>query len=65
MRCWQCGVEPAGLVEITQMGEVEPRHLPTGWPRGDHPHAFDPPSPGELAEMGDRARRRIETIAAE
>lgn len=57
--CSQCGVEPTGLVEVTQMEDDEPRYFPTGWPPGDHEHAIDPPSPSDLLDAGDRARERM------
>jgi hypothetical protein len=59
MNCWQCGVEPTGLAEVSRLGDAEPRYLPTGWPPADHPHAFDPPSPSELLAAGDAALARV------
>lgn len=59
MRCWQCGVEPTGLVEVTTLGDQEPRYLPTGWPDSDHDHAEHPPSPTELQDSGDAALGRV------
>lgn len=58
-RCWQCGAEPLGLVDVTTFGVAEPRYLPNGWPPGDHEHAVTPPTPGELARAGDAALARI------
>lgn len=65
LRCWQCGVEPEEVFEVTTLAEARPRYVPGRWPVGDHPHAFEPPSPGELARAGDAAAGRILAIAAE
>jgi hypothetical protein len=63
MKCWMCGVEPTGLAEITALNEVMPRFLPTGWPPGDHEHAVQPPTPGELEQAGHEALMRIRQAA--
>jgi hypothetical protein len=65
LRCWQCGVEPTGLAEVTLMEDPEPRYLPTGWPTGDHQHDLVAPTAGQLAAAGDAARQRMLRIAAE
>lgn len=65
LKCWQCGVAPLGVVEVTTLSSAEPSYLPMGWPQGDHPHAETAPTPGDLAERGDRARRRMLGIASE
>lgn len=65
LRCWQCGTEPTGMVEVTAFGAAGPSYLPAGWPDGDHEHAARPPTPGELAQHGDRVAARILAIAAE
>ncbi|MFV2094840.1 DUF6221 family protein [Micromonospora sp. LOL_014] len=68
LKCWMCGVEPTGLAEVTSFGDLAGGRrvvVSTGWPDGDHDHEVIPPSPGELAERGDRAARRILAIAAE
>jgi hypothetical protein len=65
VRCWQCGVEPTGTVDVRTFGDPGPVLLPTGWPPGDHEHAVRLPTPSELAERGDRAAARILAIAAE
>jgi hypothetical protein len=59
IRCWQCGAEPTGLVEVTTLCEAEPRYMPSGWPEGDHEHAANPPTPAELQAGGDAALARI------
>lgn len=59
MRCWQCGVEPTGTVNVQNFGDPGPVYVPTGWPPGDHQHAEHPPSPAELQQAGHRALRRI------
>lgn len=65
MRCWQCGVEPLNVINTTGLGDPEPTYMPGYWPPGDHQHAVQPPTPGELAEQGDRVAARILAIAAE
>jgi hypothetical protein len=66
VRCWQCGVEPLEVHDITTFGDLPDRkYLPSRWPPGDHEHAVQPPTPGELAEQGDRVAARIMAIGAE
>jgi hypothetical protein len=65
VRCWQCGIEPYGVHEVTTLSDREPQYLPGRWPPGDHEHAVQPPSPSELLDRGDRAVARIMAIAAE
>jgi hypothetical protein len=64
VRCWWCGVAPTEVLEITQLGDAEPRYWPN-WPAGDHDHAARPPSPGELLAAGAARFDRIVRIAAE
>jgi hypothetical protein len=60
MRCWYCGVEPTGVVEVTSLDVGEPQYAPTGWPRAtDHEHAERAPTPGELLAAGARALDRV------
>lgn len=59
LRCWQCGVEPEGVAEVTTLGQAEPQYVPTHWPASDHAHALRPPTPEELVEDGHRSLRRI------
>lgn len=59
MRCWLCDAEPVRLLEITTLGEREPRYMPL-WPRSDdHAHADRPPTPSELEQAGHEALMRI------
>jgi hypothetical protein len=65
--CWWCGAE-MDAVEVTTMGDVEPRYLwmPRGTPGGaDHACAVVPPSPGELLAAGADTYDRIIAISAE
>lgn len=64
MRCWWCGVEPSGVIDITRFGDVEPRTFPV-WPAGDHDHAEKPPTPGELLAAGAKRFDRIMRMLAE
>lgn len=57
--CWQCGVEPTGVADVQTFGDPGPRHIPTGWPVGDHEHSIDPPTPDELRTGADAALARI------
>lgn len=59
MRCWQCGVEPLGAIEVTTFGEAQPRYVADLWPPGDHEHAGNPPTPSELLARGDAALARV------
>lgn len=60
IRCWQCGVEPLGTVDVSTLGEGPGTHLiPTGWPPGDHEHAVFPPTPGALLAVGAEAFDRV------
>lgn len=63
MKCWQCGVEPIGLVDATTLDDPEPSYVPTGWPLGDHEHAVAPPTPDELADAGHRALERVRALS--
>lgn len=65
VRCWQCGVEPLDVHDTATFGNPEPRYVPGRWPPGDHQHDVRPPTPGELAERGERVAARILAIAAE
>lgn len=62
--CWQCGVEPTEVLEVTALGVPEPRYLPGRWPAGDHPHAVDAPTPEHLADAADAVRERMLRNAA-
>lgn len=53
MRCWQCGVKPAAVVEVTTFGDPEPTYMATSWPPGDHEHGAAPPSPESLKRAAD------------
>jgi hypothetical protein len=64
MRCWQCGVEPDEVLEVTRMGDAEPSFLPGRWPPGDHPHAERPPTPAELSAAGDAVMARMLEVFA-
>jgi hypothetical protein len=59
MRCWQCGVEPLETYEITTLNDAQPRYVPGRWPPGDHAHAEQPPTPGQLEQAGHEALMRI------
>lgn len=59
LRCWHCGAEPTGTVDVRTFGDVGPVLIATGWPLGDHEHAVDPPTPVELRDGGDAALARI------
>jgi hypothetical protein len=59
MKCWMCGEEPLGTFEITMLSEAQPRYIPGRWPPGDHEHAVDPPTPGQLEQAGHEALMRI------
>lgn len=59
MKCWQCGVEPLETHEVTTLTDAQPRHIPGRWPPGDHEHAVDPPTPGQLEQAGHEALMRI------
>jgi hypothetical protein len=48
--CWQCGVQPDETYDLYADGHAEPVRWVYEWPIGDHPHAVDPPSPGELTD---------------
>lgn len=64
MRCWWCGVEPEALHDITSIGDPEPQYLPT-WPRGgDHEHAEQQPTPGQMEQAGHETLMRIRRAAA-
>lgn len=56
--CWWCGVQPDRLVDVTGLGDPAPSYMPI-WPGGDHEHAVDPPTPGQLVDDGHRILRRI------
>jgi hypothetical protein len=64
VHCWWCGIEPE-LVEITDLSSAEPRYVPGCWPTpgGDHAHAVDPPTPGQLEQAGHEALMRIMRVA--
>lgn len=64
MRCWWCGVEPDNVLTTQTLGDPAPRYWPV-WPAGDHDHAEEPPSPGELLRAGADRFDRITRIAAE
>jgi hypothetical protein len=59
-RCYICGVQPQ-LVDVTQLGDPEPRYMPGAWPPGDHTHshALAMPTPYELSADGDSALAAI------
>lgn len=59
MRCWQCGVEPLDVIEVTTLSQAKPEYVPGRWPPGDHPHALRPPTPQELVDDGHQRLRRI------
>jgi hypothetical protein len=59
MKCWQCGVEPDDVHEITTLGDAEPQYIAGRWPSGDHEHAEVPPTPAALAAGGDAALARV------
>lgn len=59
MRCWLCGAEPRQIFEVTGLGDRMPRFLPGMWPPGDHEHAVEPPTPGQLEQAGHEALMRI------
>lgn len=51
MRCWWCGAEPDGLVDVMVMESAQPiRQIPI-WPQGDHIHAEKPPTPNDLLQQ--------------
>jgi hypothetical protein len=57
MNCWQCGVEPLDVVEVSSLDGLI-RQIPH-WPSGDHVHAVQPPTPDRLGEAGHEALRRL------
>jgi len=57
-RCYICGAEPE-LIDVTQLGDPEPRCMPGAWPPADHTHAVAPPTPSELQAGGDDALAAI------
>lgn len=59
LTCWQCGVEPLYVVEVTTYGDPEPVYMIGRWPPGDHAHAVSPPTPQELVDEGYRTLLRI------
>lgn len=62
MRCWYCGVEPDRLIEITRLDSPAPEYL-ANWPAPtDHPHAEQPPTPGQLEQAGHEALTRITSV---
>ncbi len=58
LRCWWCGIEPDAITEVVQFGGEVVQRIPV-WPPGDHPHATEPPSPGQLEQAGHVALMRI------
>jgi len=64
LRCWQCGVEPEQVTEVTTLVDSQPRYLPAKWPPGDHEHEVDKPTPDELVERGRRSVDQILRIMA-
>ena len=64
MRCWLCGVEPDGIVETTRLGDAQPTYMPGRWPPGDHEHAVQAPTPGQLEQAGHEALMRIRQQAS-
>jgi len=60
MNCWQCGVEPEAVEELTTAASATPIQLIPVWgPGGDHLHAVTPPTPQDLAEAGHHRLMRI------
>jgi hypothetical protein len=54
MRCWQCGVEPESVHEITTLSDPERKFMAGRWPPAtDHEHAHRPPTPEELERAAD------------
>jgi hypothetical protein len=66
LTCWQCGIAPLRVIEVTQLGDPEPRYIPGRWPYRDdaHDHATEPPSPAQLAAAGDASMARIGALWA-
>lgn len=63
VRCWLCGVEPLEVFETTTWGDAQPTYIAGRWPAGDHEHAVDPPTPGQLEQAGHAALMRIRAAA--
>ena len=60
LRCWQCGIEPDEVVEVTTFQDLpERRYLPASWPEGDHQHEVTAPTPGELIWRGSVIADRV------
>jgi len=61
VRCWQCGVEPMETFEVSTFTDAQPRYIPGRWPAAEdgHPHAAQPPTPGQLEHAGHEALMRI------
>ena len=59
MRCWLCGVEPLETYDVTTFSDPQRRYIPGRWPPGDHDHAAEPPTPGQLEQAGHEALTRI------
>ena len=58
-RCWWCGVEPDDSYDVSTLGDGPGSRYIYNWPDGDHEHAVDPPTPGELLEAGAETFDRI------
>lgn len=61
LRCWQCGAEPLEVHNVQTLSDPGPVLIPGRWPAGDHEHAVDPPTPGQLVAEGHRILLRILT----
>ncbi len=57
--CWQCGVEPVEMYDITTFSDPEPVYLPQWPPPTGHEHATVPPTPTALLAAADAARDRM------
>ena len=60
MNCWECGIEPDEVHEVTGFDGRIHRQIPV-WPNRDHEHALSPPTPDALADSGRAAWLRIAT----
>jgi hypothetical protein len=63
MRCWWCGIEPAGQYEVMSMESDQAVTRIVQWPPGNHEHDEFPPSADRLAELGHDALMKIRETA--
>lgn len=54
------------MVEVSTLTDPAPRYLPGRWPwtAGDHDHALEAPTPGQLEQAGHETLMRIRRAAS-